>query len=377
MIGRLLVVFALGAAQVSCTQGPSTLTPSVGASVLDSTAPTEHDNQFLTAQLDRLGDPTNGVLLLALATADGSISHGTVGDASSDRVGPDDVFRIASVTKAFTAALVLTLVDEGRVNLDSPASTYVSRLPLPEEVTVRHLMAQRSGIPDYTSRAIRGDGEEGPAKAWSPEELYAFVADESLLFEPGTEFTYGNTNFLILGVLAEETTGLPFHAALRERILDPLDLDATYLSYHEEGAPPRAAFTRQVASSLVSVDFDYTSIATTVWAAGALVSNVSDLHTFFSALSAGDFISTSLVSEMTTGMGIEEGTDPARRHDYGLGVELFEAPGVVYGARGNLPGYITFVMHSPETLETLVYSSTNDAFEFEGLLTDAAVWLSD
>jgi hypothetical protein len=99
-----------------------------------------------------------------------------------------------------------------------------------------------------------------------------------------------------------------------------------------------------------------------VWSAGGLVSNALDVHEFFTALSRGEVLSPPLFSEMTTATGIDSRRDPARRYDYGLGVELFDAPILIYGARGNLPGYITLVMHSPETLKTFLYISTNDQY---------------
>ncbi len=141
---------------------------------------------------------------------------------------------------------------------------------------------------------------------------------------------------------------------------------------------PRDAFTVQLGGPVIPVDFDYTAISTTVWSAGGLVSNVVDVHDFFIALTQGNIISPQLFSEIITGTGIDSRRDPARRYDYGLGVELFDAPRVVYGTQGNLPGYITLAMHSPETLETFMYVSTNDHYHnVSWILDDAAEQVSD
>jgi D-alanyl-D-alanine carboxypeptidase len=312
---------------------------------------TNSEELFLKDRLDEIAKPQKGTILLALGTADG-VSTISTGDAV---LGPDDPIRIGSTTKAFTAALVLTLVDQGLVDLDTPASAYISRFSPPGTITVRQLLNQRSGLTDYTQRAIYGNAEVGNPTTWTPDELYRLIEDESLIFQPGSGFQYTNTNYMILGVFTEEVTGQPYHEVLRDRILDPLGLDATYLSHYERGDLPSAAFTEQLGGPVVSVAFPYTAIATTVWSAGGLVSSVADVHEFFTTLSRGDIISPSLFSEMITGTGIDSRRDPARRYDYGLGVELFDAPGVVYGARGNLPGYINLIMHSPETLETFIY----------------------
>jgi len=320
---------------------------------------TDAEEHSLNEQLDlnRISQPQDGAILLALVRADGSIAAVDKGEAP---LGPGDPIRIASITKAFTSALVLTLVDDGLIDLDAPASVYLPRLSLPEDVTVRHLLSQRSGLADYTQRAIYGNTEDGNATAWTPDGLYRLIEDDSMNFQPGSRFEYTNTNHMVLGLLTEEVTGQPYHQALRERVLDPLGLDATYLSYYEQGDKPLDAYTGQLGGPVVPVDFDYSAIATTVWSAGALVSNVVDVHKFFTALSTGEIISSPLFSEMITATGVDSRRDPARRHDYGLGVELFDSPEVVYGARGNLPGYITLVMHSPETLKTFIYASTND-----------------
>jgi D-alanyl-D-alanine carboxypeptidase len=333
---------------------------------------TDADERFLGELLDQINEPQDGTILLALVNADGSISEA---DKGATPLGPDDPIRIASITKAFTAALVLTLVDDGLINLDASASGYVPRFSLPDEITVRHLLNQRSGLADYTQAAIYGNTEDGNSTAWTPDELYRLIEDESMTFPSGSRFEYTNTNYMILGHLVEEVTGQPYHQALRERILDPFGLDATYLSHYEQGETASEGFTEQLGDSVVPVDFDYTAIATTVWSAGGLVSNVVDVHEFFAALSRGEIISPPLFSELSTGTGISR--DPARRYDYGLGVELFDAPTLVYGARGNLPGYVTLVMHSPETLETFMYVSTNDQYhDFSWTLDDAAELLS-
>jgi len=344
-------------------------------SIVVLTGCTDTEERFLGEQLDQVDEPQRGSILLALLAADGSIDAVDKGDGS---LGPDDPIRIASITKVFTAVLVLMLVEDGLVDLDTSASAYLPSLSLPETITGRHLMNQRSGLADYTQQAIYGNTKDGNSTAWTPDELYRLVEDESLTFEPGSRFQYTNTNHMILGLLIEEVTGQPYHEALRERILDPLGLDATYLSHYEQGETPRDAFTEQLGGPVVPVDFDYTAIETTVWSAGGLVSNVVDVHRFFVALTQGEIISLAQFSEMITGTGIDSRRDPARRYDYGLGVELFDAPEVIYGARGNLPGYITLVMHSPDTLKTFMYVSINDQYHnVSWTLDDAAEQISN
>lgn len=327
----------------------------LGCFLLVASCATEDDSAFLSSQLDRLGNPEAGGILLAIVDADGSASYASLGgDSTATGLDLEDHFRIGSVTKVFTAAVILSLVDQGRVVLDASASEYVSRLSIPEDVTVRHLLSHRSGLPDYTDQAILGSGEEGLSKAWTAEELYEIVADRPLLFHPGESFIYSNTNYLILGVLIEEVTGAAYAESLRHQILEPLSLSGTYLSYYEQGAVPVEAFTflGQVPGRVAPVDFEYTSIATSAWATGGLVSTVRDLSTFFQSLASGEIISSALFEEMI------------RADEYGLGVELHTESDGVYGHSGGIPGYNTLVIHDTTSSRTAVMFSTNDTIGF-------------
>ncbi|HUP15636.1 MAG TPA: serine hydrolase domain-containing protein [Acidimicrobiia bacterium] len=127
--------------------------------------------------------------MMAIVNPDGSASYASLGGDPAAGLGLEDHVRIGSVTKVFTAALVLSLVDQGRILLEDFASDYVSRLSIPEGVTVRHLLRHRSGLPDYTDQAILGSREDGLSKAWTAEELYEIVADRPLQFDPGESST--------------------------------------------------------------------------------------------------------------------------------------------------------------------------------------------
>ncbi len=261
----------------------------------------------------------------------------------------------------FTSAVLLQLVDDGLVDLDAPVSDYVTRLATPEGVTVRDLLQHTSGIANYTddvsfvSRAVAD-----PERAWTPEETFALVADKDALFEPGSRFSYSNTNYLVVGVLIEEVTGSPFAEVLRARVLEPLGLTATYVAGFEEGPEPFPAYTRLLGASR-PIDFAYTAIATDAWAAGAIVSSIGDLATFMAALFDGRVVSQASLDAMTGDL----------RSDYGLGIIEFSV-GDVYGHGGGIPGYGTLVMHAPETGSTAVWVVTNDAIDISRTIAPVA-----
>lgn len=311
--------------------------------------------ELLAEQADAVPVPADqGAFLVAVVDEHGAVSHGAKGaDPDGNPPTPDDTFRIGSITKVFTSALVMTLVDEGLVELDAPASDYVTRVAVPVDVTVRDLLQHTSGIANYTDAPdFFPTTFSDPARAWTPKSVFAVVEDDEPLFEPGTRFSYSNTNYLILGLLVEEVTGRDYAAEVRARIIDPLGLHSTYLAGAEEGPAPFTAYT-SVSGTLKPIDFDYTSIATGAWAAGAIVSSPGDLHTLFVALFDGQIVSASSLAAMTA------------NEEYGLGIVSSIGADGTYGHGGGIPGYGTLVAHAPDTHRTAFWVVTGDTLTFD------------
>jgi len=308
---------------------------------------------------DRLGDvrisDDLGSVMVAIIEPDGSVVHASrTPDADAPAIGPDDLFRVGSITKVFTSALTLTLVEDGLVNLDAPAGDYITRIAVPEGVTVRHLLGHRSGIANYTNEEFFEQTGADHGRVWTPEEVFAVVADEPAEFEPGADFSYSNTNYILLGTLIEEVTGETYDDALRSRILEPIAMTATYLAGAEDGADVVVAYSDFFTGSLAPVTADYTSVATGAWSAGALVSSPADLHSFFTALFGGELFGDELLGEMTTaqdGYGLGIAIDPR-----GLGEDL-------YGHDGGIIGFNTMVIHAPESGRTGFWVATSDQVE--------------
>jgi len=356
----LLLVIVLGVIVAACGGGDTIVatTESLDSVTTTSTVSVSEGEQSVQELLDSLvgsvvGD-RDGALIVAVVGSDGSTSFATDGsDAEGDEPALDAAFGIGSLTKMFTSAVVLQLVGQGLVELDAPASDYVTRLSIPEGVTVRNLLQHTSGIPNFTDDAeawARGFTE--PERTWTPADTYSLVEGEDLLFNPGAQFSYSNTNYAVLGVLIEEVTGSSYADALAARILEPLDLNGTYLAGFQEGVEPFGAYTR-VEGSLVPIDFPYTSIATGAWAAGGMVSTVGDMTTFMESLFDGHIITQESLDAMTE--------DPY--DDYGLGIFKYPWLGEVYGHGGGIPGYGTLIMHSPDSGVTALWVITIDEFD--------------
>ena len=290
---------------------PTLLDEEFVTKVAEEVTPSLIDGFFLFATIDADGNPVTG----ATAT-------GTVTDAPT----ATDAVPIGSITKVITSATVLTLVDDGIVDLDAPATEYVRRVAIPDGVTVRHLLQHRSGIDNYTDNTFFDEMMLTQSRVWTPEEIVETISDEPA-GEPDSPFSYSNTNYIILGVLIEKVTGQPYHEAVRERLFAPLSLsEATYLSGFEEGPRPFA----------LDADIDTTSIATSAWAAGAMLSSAADLHVFFTALFDGRLLSDESIAQMTDG------------DRYALGLEVDHQSDGLYGHTGFIGGYGSFIRHSPE-----------------------------
>ena len=218
-----------------------------------------------------------------------------VATAGSRRPGADQRFRVGSVTKTFTATIVLQLVQEGTLRLDSTLEDHVPGvIPRGEEITIRHLLQHRSGLANVTEYPQwLKEAERSPST--SPINSLRFAASKPLVFKPGTQARYSNTNYIALGLVIEKVTGRSYAEELEQRVLDPLGLSRTELPT-----------TRRLA------DLDDGGYNPNLpWAAGAIVSNAHDLSRFYSALLSGRLLSgASLATMKKTVAGIGLGIFP-------------------------------------------------------------------
>jgi D-alanyl-D-alanine carboxypeptidase len=211
---------------------------------------------------------------------------------------PTDAFRTASVTKTFTAATVLRLVEDGRLSLGDSIARYlprklVRRIAVIDHrsygrlITVRQLLNHTSGVYDYaTDPGLRDEVLADPQRTWRPRELvHVAIRNDEPYFRPGRGFHYSDTGYVLLGLIVQRVTGLPLAAAYRALLpLSELGLDDTYLEGRE---PPPAGSSERAHQYIEDID-------TTVWnpsfdsfGGGGLVSTAADLDTFVRALFEG------------------------------------------------------------------------------------------
>ncbi|OLL20747.1 MULTISPECIES: serine hydrolase domain-containing protein [unclassified Rhodococcus (in: high G+C Gram-positive bacteria)] len=137
-------------------------------------------------------------------------------------------FRNGAVAISYVATLLLQLVDEGKVRLDDKVSTWLPNIPNSDRVTLGQLAQMTSGYADYVQNPELSDAiYRDPFRNWTPDELIAYGTSQPLFYEPGTNWNYAHTNYVILGLALEKITGRPVAELLQEKVLDPLGLDGT------------------------------------------------------------------------------------------------------------------------------------------------------
>jgi D-alanyl-D-alanine carboxypeptidase len=258
---------------------------------------------------------------------------------------PSGQFRIGSVTKSFTATLVLSLVADGRIHLDAPIDRYLPGvLPYSEPITVRQLLQHRSGLFDY-GKVLWANPElvaRSRYRDYAPADLVRIATQEPLQATPGSEFLYSNTDYVLLGMLVEKVTGDSYARQLIRRVLDPAGLQQTYLPGHDPRLRrPSARGYEAVHSSTRLTDLTSYNMSVT-WASGDIVSTTHDLNRFYSALLGGQLIPRPLIRQM-------QQTEPAfPGFEYGLGLGYTEmCSQQVWGHVGGVPGYGTYSFTSP------------------------------
>ncbi|GIF00414.1 serine hydrolase domain-containing protein [Paractinoplanes rishiriensis] len=272
--------------------------------------------------------------------------------------------RIGSNTKTFTATLVLQLVAEGRFGLDDPVVKHLPEFGLDERITVRMLLQHTSGVFNFTGEVYE-DGTIAPGipipygttgqewldnrfKTYRPQELVELALAKPARFEPGTGWSYSNTNYVLARLLIEKVTGCSYAEEMQRLILGPLGLSGTVVPDASPELPePHAHAYYRHGDTTVDVTRQNPSWTST---GGDMISTTQDLHTFISALLGGKLLPAPLLTEMCTPhpTGIPN-------MDYGLGVFVVttDGGGTVISHNGAAVGHAALMYSTPDGRKTL------------------------
>lgn len=278
-----------------------------------------------------------------------------MGDVAGRRpLAASSVFRLGSITKQFTAAVILQLVGEGRISLDDPLSRFFPDYPQPgATATVRQLLNHTSGVQSYTS--IPDWMMTNMNRPQSTADMIASFRNVPSPSQPGQVWSYNNSGYVLLGAIIEKVTGKSWYEAVRERISRPLGL--TTIVYGED-ASALAATVRGYADGENGPEVARPIHMSVPHAAGALVGSVEDLAKWARALHHGRVVTPALYQEMIRRTSLPEGRD----NPYGLGLTNGDVRGKAgIGHGGNINGFATDSLYIPsEDLFIAVFANSED-----------------
>lgn len=261
------------------------------------------------------------------------------------------VYKIGSITKTFTALAILQLAELGKVSLYEPISMYFPNQSGSEIINIHHLLTHSSGISEY----INGDGlDETKIKSWlgsscSQSEIVNMFTNKPLAFEPGTQFSYCNSGYFLLGLIIEQVTGLTLEAYFKKYIFTPSNMQSTYMNETKLSTHQATGYELSQQGRLQNAPYVNTNNA---FAAGAIFSTAQDMHYFQTAL-----ISNRLLSEHSQHLMQTPHIETSEFH-YGYGLIIQNTPyGLLTGHSGGLPGYCSIYLHYVDAEITVIVLS--------------------
>jgi D-alanyl-D-alanine carboxypeptidase len=336
------------------------------------------------------------LVLLRTPQGEFTISYGTTLLGANSPPRADTHFRIASNTKSMTAAVIMMLAQEGKLSLDDPVSKYVPGVPNGDNITIDQLLKMRSGLYNYTDAPeLAATVDRDPTKVWTTEELLAIAFARPPNFPPGTAYEYNNTNYTLLGLIAEKVDGKPMAQAMQDRLFGPLGMHDTLL-------PPRTSNTitdpyshgyLYGSSSFVLTDTpyppdiqaaaragtllptDYTNLNPSfAYFPGGVISTANDLAIWIEALVSGRVFDAAYQRRWLDSMQAKDPSMP-NGQQYGYGMERLRwGPNAVYFHGGETPGYNSHMGYDPNSRVTFV-TWTNLTISVEGKWTSMALML--
>lgn len=316
------------------------------------------------------------VVLLRTPKGDFSFGYGAteLGGATPPRANTH--FRIASNTKTMTAAVIVQLAQDGKLRFDDPISKYVLGVPNGDAISIAQLLKMRSGLFNYTtSPELAKSLDSDPTRVWKPEELLAIAFKQPPSFAPGKQYDYCNTNYLLLGLVAEKIEGTPLARIFQDRLFGPLGMKNTVLpdSASNTISAPYAHGYLYGGSSYALADADYpaelqaAARAGTLkpnddtfqnpsyaLAAGGAISTADDLAIWIRALAGGKVFNADYQRQWFGSLEPEQ-PDKPRGQRYGYGItQIVFGPNGIYFHGGEMPGYNSFMGHDPVNDVTLI-----------------------
>jgi D-alanyl-D-alanine carboxypeptidase len=316
------------------------------------------------------------LVLLRTPRGDFTFGYGATELGGKNSPLADTHFRAASNTKTMTAAAIVLLIQEGKLRFDDPISKYVEGVPNGQTITIRELLKMRSGLYNYTAAPELGESlDHNPTRAWTPQELLAMAFKRPTIFAPGKEYDYCNTNYVLLGLVAEKLRGAPLAKIFQDRLFEPLGMKHTlvpaetsntlpepyshgYLygssSYALVDAPYPADLQAAAKSGTLKPNDVTEQNPSYALAAGGVISTAEDLAIWMRALVGGKLFDAGFQRQWLDSLEPQDPSKPdGQKYGYGISQITF-GPNSVYFHGGEMPGYNSFMGYDPVNEVTLI-----------------------
>src|SRR5262245_27594837 len=306
------------------------------------------DKAKLDQFFDRLAEKNKAMGSLTIAR-DGAvlytraIGYSQINGTEKKPLTAANRFRIASITKMFTAAMVLQLVEEGKLKLTDTLDKFVPQIPNAKKITIVQILAHRSGIPNVRrDQNSQGNVNTTPI---TKDEIVALIVKATPDFEPDAQHRYSNSGYFLLGLIIEKLTGKPYEEALKQRITSKIGLNDTYTATGNIDVNKKESLT------FIHFGGDWKQVSEThpsiLFGGGQIVSTPNDLAKFIQALFDGKIVSKESLDQMKT-----------MRDGEGLGMEPFTFAGkTFYGHTGGGDNYGAWLAYQPEEKLAVAYTT--------------------
>ena len=321
-------------------------------------------------------------LQIAVRSKDGNVWLGAQGLADIPNQAPFEKCTktmVGSLSKVYTAVTIMQLHDENILSIDNPISdwldaTMVSKIENADKATIRNLLNHDSGIKDYLSTEHHINSLNTPFFQISPEEKIEYIYGKSAEFPVGEKYSYSNSNYVLLGIIAAKARNMPFEKVINDYIVEPLGLQITGQGTTDNPIPDDCA--RSYLAFNNHDDYVETmqfSVADAATGDGGIYSNTQEVLTFIEALFNNELVSPEALDMMTN----EKIASPNQRRigdqvSYGLGLEIVENSqyGQAIGHAGSTSGYWTNTYHFPSNgvTFTIAFNGDTESEEYDKLL---------
>jgi D-alanyl-D-alanine carboxypeptidase len=383
VIGVLVIstsILFAGCSKSDKTESPDALKATQTVKDLDTLLP-----KYLSNKKDT---PLNNIIIYVENENKGLVYHKAFGFRNEEKTEPaekQNLFKTASVSKTFTAAVIMQMAEEGKFSLNDPVSKYIGdnsfvdfdKLHLfngksyGRIITIAQALSHTSGISDI----FEEDPQmieyilSNPQQQWTPktlfEKFYELGYNTKAKFIPGAadRFNYSDVNYFLLGLLIEKVSNNSYQAEVRKRVLLPLEMTVTYFEYRE----PKKSDNKFVETFFGDLNVTRNMNTSFDWAGGGYVTTVLDFKKFIRGLMANKlFKNATTLNSMITNHGGAESSAGAEVLGYGYGIYILKFNGSIYYGHGGFWG--TYMLYCPEKKITLCLSLGQVYFNSRGLI---------